>query len=669
MKLITPIALIPLIAADGHDMLVDEQDMHDHEMGMWHKVDHMLEEKLGDRYTAEENHFEIDCAEMGFKVEWAHCDETGSEMFDMVTPWGFKESWKWDNEECSWDLKVKQADVYKFTQKMDWEIMGFKPKRNGKLKPNSNLVQGSIVKSVETVEMKLKMQDNTWEYEHEIEMNCEVTQEDDIPMIETKENGSFKMDSLMEAGVEHRFNNWMMHQKQSCMDMEMEMNFMHSVNYDNEDMPFSSASDCMEMKSSWMNHETGEMEEHKMASKNSFEMTSYSHENDNCEMSATLNQYMGESLKELDTETFFMDFSLKINGVSTCMSFMSMMMEDGVDMADLPDCIVEIHMDNIRHMTNWETMEMENLEDIAIYEVIAPSQTEIYNMVETYGGSPVFGMQCNMEELTISGALGDQYEELVVINYEQMNMAHWEMKYFFMFMVHVQMKTNEMIGEWFMSEDYDMSVMKDAMFYYDNEFEMKSQEGINMINDMREQKCDMTIAEYHEHMGLTFKNTMERMVMEKVNKELQFMQTYETQLMEMCWFSWEDHMMVMEMWEAFEPVPMSDSDINSFAQLCCNKYHDGMVEWHQHQIDAVNAWFIGMRQWHKDMADEIYDRLARQDEINAAQVEHFDMVKNLAETEWKCEFDFWLEESQGWPMGSVQDYSSCGNWEVPQIEA
>merc|ERR1712110_657522 len=419
-------------------------------------------------------------------------------------------------------------------------------------------------------------------------------------------------------------------------DMEMEMNFMHSVNYDNEDMPFSSASDSMEMKSSWMNPETNEMEEHKMASKNSFEMTSYSHENDNCEMSATLNQYMGESLKELDTETFSMDFSLKINGVSTCMSFMSMMMEDGVDMADLPDCIVEMHMDNVRYM-DWETMEMENLEDIAVYEVIAPSQTEIYNMVKTYGGNPVFGMQCNMEELTISGALGDQYEELVVIDYEQMKMAKWEMKYFFMFMVHVQMKTNEMIGEWFMSEDYDMSVMKDAMFYYDNEFEMKSQEGINMINDMREQKCDMTIAEYHEHMGLTFKNTMERMV--------------------------------MEMWGAFEPVPMSDSDINSFAQLCCNKYHDGMVEWHQNQIDAVNAWFIGMRQWHKDMADEIYDRLARQDEINAAQVEHFDMVKNLAETEWKCEFDFWLEESQGWPMGSVQDYSNCGNWEVPQIEA
>lgn len=664
MKLITPISLIPLIAADGHEMLISE-----HEMSMWEKVDHMLHEKLGDSYTCEPNHFQIDLSKMGFNVEWAHCDETGSEMFDMVTPWGFKESWKWDNEECSWDLKVKQAEVYKFDQHMDYEIMGFKPKRNGNLKQNSKLVQGSIVKSVQNVDMKLKMEDNTWNYEHSVEMNYEVTQEDDIPMIETKEDGSFKMDSLMEANVEHRFKSFMMHQEQSCMDMEMEMNFIHEVKYDNEDMPFSSASDEFEMKSSWMNPETDEMEQHKMAFSNSFEMNTYSHENDNCEMSATLRQRMGNNLKNLDIETFSMDFSMKVIGASTCMTFMSMMMEDGAEMANLPDCVVEIHMDNIEHMVNWETMESESVEDIAIYKVISPSSTDIFNMVETYGGNPVFGMQCNMEELTISGALGDQYEELVVINYAQMDMAHWEMKYFFMFMFHVHMKTNEMVGEWFMSDEFDMAVMKDAMFYYDYEFEMKSQEAINMINEMRGEKCGMTIAEYHEHMGLTFKNTMERMVMGKVNKEIQFMETYETELMEMNWFSWEDHMMIMGLWETFEPVPMSDSDLNSFAQVFCNKYHDGMVQWHQDQIDAVSTWFIGMRQWHKDMADEIYDRLARQAEINAAQADYFALVKNLAETEWKCEFDFWLEESQGWPMGSVQAYENCGNWEVPQIDA
>merc|ERR1711879_680326 len=225
--------------------------------------------------------------------------------------------------------------------------------------------------------------------------------------------------------------------------------------------------------------------------------------------------------------------------------------------------------------------EITKLEDVAVYEVISPSNNDIYNMVKTYGGNPVFGMQCNMEELTISGALGDQYEELVTINYAQMDMAHWEMKYFFMFMFHVHIKTNEMFGEWFMSDEFDMAVMKDAMFYYDYEFEMKSQEAINMINEMRGEKCGMTIAEYHEHMGLTFKNTMERMVMEKVNKEIQLMETYET-------------------WA------MSDSDLNSYAQVFCNKYHDGMVQWHQDQVDAVNTWFIGMRQWHKDMADEIY---------------------------------------------------------------
>merc|ERR1711988_1800838 len=240
-----------------------------------------------------------------------------------------------------------------------------------------------------------------------------------------------------------------------------------------------------------------------------------------------------------------------------------------------------------------------------------------------------------MQEMTISGTLGENYEELVTINYEQMMTAHWETKYFFMFMFHVQMKVNEMFGEWMMSEEFDMNMMKDGMFYYDKEFELKGQETINTINMMRDAKCGMTVDEYYLHMGFDFKNSMDAMVKSYLSKEVLFMMTYEQQLMEMNMFSWDDH----------------------------------MIDWHQMQIDSVNEWFTGMRQWHKNMADEIYDRLARQDEINAAQVEYFNMVKNMAETEWKCEFDYWLEQSQGWPMGSVQDYSNCGNWEVPQIEA
>jgi len=635
-------------------------------MTFWQKVDHMLEDKLGDMYTNEPNHFNIQHP-MGLKIDW-QCDENGNSMFDMKTPFGFSESWKWDNENMTWELDVEQSEQYKFSQSWESQVMGFKPKRNGNLKQNNNLVQGSVIKGMDAIEMKLKMGDNTWKFEQQMEGTVEVTAEE-VPEIMTLENGSLDKNALMEAGVEHRMLSWSMHQKQSCMDTEFEMSLVNSVSYENEDMPFTSGQTTMEMQSSWID-ENGDEMKYKQAYINGMEMTKFemSEEQDTFEMAAVITQHMGKSLKKADTKSFHMDFSMKMNGASTCHAMMSMMME-GVEMADMPDCIVEMHMDNMFYL-NWETMEPENLEDFAIYEVVSPSnQDNFYSMVHTYGGAPVAGVQCNMQEMTISGILGENYEELVTINYEQMMTAHWETKYFFMFMFHVQMKVNEMFGEWMMSEEFDMNMMKDGMFYYDKEFELKGQETINTINMMRDAKCGMTVDEYYLHMGFDFKNSMDAMVKAYLSKEVLFMMTYERELMEMNMFSWEAHMKVMEMWNAFEYVPLSDADLNVFAEQFCNKYHDHMVDWHQMQIDSVNEWFTGMRQWHKNMADEIYDRLARQDEINAAQVEYFNMVKNMAETEWKCEFDYWLEQSQGWPMGSVQDYSNCGNWEVPQIEA
>jgi len=147
---------------------------------------------------------------------------------------------------------------------------------------------------------------------------------------------------------------------------------------------------------------------YKQAYINGMEMTKFemSEEQDTFEMAAVITQHMGKSLKKADTKSFHMDFSMKMNGASTCHALMSMMME-GVEMADLPDCIVEMHMDNMFYL-NWETMEPENLEDFAIYEVVSPSnQDNFYSMVHTYGGAPVAGVQCNMQEMTISGILGE----------------------------------------------------------------------------------------------------------------------------------------------------------------------------------------------------------------------------------------------------------------------
>jgi len=671
MKLIAPaITLIPLIKAGHHemDMALDmEKDMDNHMSGWMFMMDQKLEEKLGDKYTNEPGHFEINCMDMGFKVKSWHSDETGNSGFEMLTPWGYSQEQMWNQEEMCWDMKVSHGELWKFKEHWDSRAYAFKPKRSGKMKPTMKLQEGAVVKKIDTTEMKMKCQEGAWKLDQTFEMTYEYTGEE-VLQLEEYEYGGIDMEALMEMDPEHRCLGWAFHQKQEGYGMEFEMNMHHEVNYDDEDMPFSSAKTCMEMEHSSMN-EIGEKDQKMFAFINAMEMTSYEHDENRCSMSAKVTQHIGTTLEKADQLNFSMDLKFETTGMETCMAMMSMMMEEGsgMDMSDMPDCTFEMHFDNIQYYCP-DTEEMKQLEDIASYKIISPNGENFVQVVDTYGGAPVFGLECNRETLTISGDLEEGYEKLMEVNYEQMNRHQWEVKYFFMYMFHVQMKINEMIGEWFMSEDFNMDEVHDSVFYYDYEFAMKKNSEIEMINDWRSMKCGKTIAELHAEMGITFFGAMKKCVNNKVSKELQFMNVYEAELMQMSFFSWEDHMQVMELWNSFTEEKMNKAEINQLLGETCEKHFDYMVEFHRGQAQSVTEMWQAMRDKMTMMATKVFDMVNREDEIHQKQEQYYNYVEGMAQTQWKCEFDYWLEESQGWPIGSVQDYQNCGDWSLPQID-